>query len=525
MKFFHIIKLVKIPAFPLLRQIKHSYRLAHDIEREKRRKRGRKSTKPKRLRVVLRMIKLCMRPGAVLASEKLHTMERQAHSSSSMDGSVSPSKLMPAWMLHELRFFAEKERALYPSADLIERFEPWTAPEALLPGTAYARAITSLKRSTYQVVLLAPWLKQGGADKGIIQFCRAYSEATDVLLITTLAESSPWLERIPPTVEVLALGRMIRGLHEHDAKLVLGRLLLQLSPKIIHIVQSQLGWETVLDHALSLHALDCKLLGSLFMEEIGPGRRRYGYAVDYPPRAIPIFDAILTDNEPYRARMSSCYLGHDRQLKTVYFAHEFDPARSLDAQRTRGERVLWAGRLSGQKRVDLLHSIASRRPHMSFDIFGVSELDPFTASWVARLSALPNVLLRGEFQGFESIPDKERYACLLYTTAYDGLPNVLLEAASERIPIVAPPMIGGLADLVRPDTAWCVDAPDDPESYIAALEACLEDDPTERCENALAIVRDRHSWHSFSDTLYRILDEVGVKLGAPPTSSRRASST
>ena len=162
---------------------------------------------------------------------------------------------------------------------------------------------------------------------------------------------------------------------------------------------------------------------------------------------------------------------------------------------------------------------------MSFDVFGTSELDPFTATWVARLSALPNVLLRGEFQGFESIPDKERYACLLYTTAYDGLPNVLLEAASERIPIVAPPTIGGLADLVRPDTAWCVDAPDDPESYIAALEACLKDNPTERCENALAIVRERHSWGRFRNTVYQTLDELGLKLGAPPTSSPRASTT
>ena len=162
---------------------------------------------------------------------------------------------------------------------------------------------------------------------------------------------------------------------------------------------------------------------------------------------------------------------------------------------------------------------------MSFDVFGTSEADTFTASWVARLSALPNVLLRGEFQGFESIPDKERYACLLYTTSYDGLPNILLEAASERIPIVAPPTIGGLADLVRPDTAWCVDAPDDPESYIAALEACLKDNPTGRCENALAIVRERHSWHSFRDTVYLTLDEVGVKLGEPPTSSPSASAT
>ena len=131
--------------------------------------------------------------------------------------------------------------------------------------------------------------------------------------------------------------------------------------------------------------------------------------------------------------------------------------------------------------------------------------------------------MRGAYQGFENIPEKERYACFLYTTAYDGLPNVLLEAASVRIPIIAPPSIGGLADLVQPETAWCVEAPDDPASYIAALDACLNDDPKERCENAFALVRERHSWSRFRNTIYQTLDEIGVKLGEPPTSSPSAS--
>ena len=506
MKLLHLIGLNKVAGLRVCRAATEIYRFALEIERDKLRRRGRRSENPKSLRITIRMIKL-----ALGSSRRKITIE--------------PPAQLPSWMIRELRLIAEKERSLFPSIDLLDQFKSWTAPQEATQGIAYAHAITSLKQANYQVIVLAPWLKQGGADKGIIQFCRAYSESTSVLLITTLDENSPWLQSLPLSIETLTLGHIIRNMSESDAKLVLGRLLLQLSPKLIHIVQSQLGWETVLCHQLSLRALDCKLIGSLFSEEIGPDERPYGYAVDYLPRAIPIFDAILTDNEPYRARMSACYLGHDRQLKTIYFAHEFDPARSLDAQKKRGDRVLWAGRLSWQKRVDLLHSIASRRPDMSFDVFGTSELDPFTATWVARLSALPNVLLRGEFQGFESIPDKERYACLLYTTAYDGLPNVLLEAASERIPIVAPPTIGGLADLVRPDTAWCVDAPDDPESYIAALEACLKDNPTERCENALAIVRERHSWGRFRNTVYQTLDELGLKLGAPPTSSPRASTT
>ena len=498
----------KIERLFLIRSITLIYRQAYDIEREKLRKRGRKTRRPKTYRIVLRMMKFLRE--IVLPSPFLRTK-------------VRPSTQLPQWMDREFRFFAEKERTLFPSAEFLHQFTTWNYPEDHLAGNAYARAITSLKHINYEAIVLAPRLKQGGADKGIIQFCKAYSEQANVLLITTLDEPSPWLTMVPPMIEVLELGPLLRELSTPDAQLVLGRLLLQLSPKLIHIIQSQLAWESVLDHALSLRTVGCKLIGSLFSEEIGRDDRPQGFAIEHAPNAVQFFDAIFTDSETYRKRLASRFQGHDRLYKTVHFAHELDSALAWMTTERRGDRVLWASRLSREKRLDLLHAIASRRPNLSFDVFGAADKGPFAASWAAKLAALPNVSMRGVYQGFENIPEKERYACFLYTTAYDGLPNVLLEAASERIPIIAPPSIGGLADLVQPETAWCVEAPDDPASYIAALDACLNDDPTERCENAFALVRERHSWSRFRNTVYQTLDEIGVKLGEPPTSSPSAS--
>ena len=269
MRFLQLIGFDKVARLKVSRTAKQIYRFALEIEREKLRRHGRMTAKPKRLRIAIRMMKLYLR-------------------SSRRKIRVEPPAQLPSWIIRELRLIAEKERAVFPSVDLLDQFKSWTAPQDPTQGIAYAHAITSLNRANYQVIVLAPWLKQGGADKGIIQFCKAYSEATNVLLITTLDENSPWLQRLPERVEALTLGPIIRSLPEPDAKLVLGRLLLQLSPKLIHIVQSQLGWETVLSHPLSLRALDCKLIGSLFSEEIHPDGSPYGYAVDYPLYCGPV---------------------------------------------------------------------------------------------------------------------------------------------------------------------------------------------------------------------------------------------
>jgi hypothetical protein len=52
-----------------------------------------------------------------------------------------------------------------------------------------------------------------------------------------------------------------------------------------------------------------------------------------------------------------------------------------------------------------------------------------------RIAKAPNLHWHGGYKSFGRLP-LDRFDAMLYTGLYDGLPNVLLEAGAERIPIV-----------------------------------------------------------------------------------------
>ncbi|KRE99944.1 hypothetical protein ASG87_13200 [Frateuria sp. Soil773] len=78
--------------------------------------------------------------------------------------------------------------------------------------------------------------------------------------------------------------------------------------------------------------------------------------------------------------------------------------------------------------------------------------------------------MHGGYDDFAKIvrPD---HAAFIYTTAWDGLPNVLLEAASSHLPVVAPD-IGGIRDLIP--AQHLIHPADDADRYVRAIRA-LED--------------------------------------------------
>jgi glycosyltransferase involved in cell wall biosynthesis len=74
-------------------------------------------------------------------------------------------------------------------------------------------------------------------------------------------------------------------------------------------------------------------------------------------------------------------------------------------------------------------------------MYGTDELPNFTKS--IRRSKF--VKYEGAFSSFSDIPLND-FDLFVYTSAYDGTPNVLVEAISSGIPVVAPD-IGGVASL------------------------------------------------------------------------------
>jgi glycosyltransferase involved in cell wall biosynthesis len=141
-------------------------------------------------------------------------------------------------------------------------------------------------------------------------------------------------------------------------------------------------------------------------------------------------------------------------------------------------RVLWASRICASKRPEVLEPISEnvnqRRRGVDFDMFG--QLDPGMAP--PNCEGPNRLTWRGPFSLFsETAPST--YDLFLYTSFHDGLPNVLLEAMSYGLPVIAP-RIGGIPELVSHGfNGWLVDTTGDDvrdaELYAATILEALED--------------------------------------------------
>jgi glycosyltransferase involved in cell wall biosynthesis len=101
-------------------------------------------------------------------------------------------------------------------------------------------------------------------------------------------------------------------------------------------------------------------------------------------------------------------------------------------------RVLWIGRISPEKRFDLLLDVAERMPVVHFDVAGKpDEDDATTRNLLRRASGLRNVHLHGLVRR-DRLPELYGMAtAVLCTSDYEGFPNTFLEAWSYGTPVVS----------------------------------------------------------------------------------------
>ncbi|MNC42635.1 UDP-D-galactose:(glucosyl)lipopolysaccharide-1,6-D-galactosyltransferase [compost metagenome] len=164
-------------------------------------------------------------------------------------------------------------------------------------------------------------------------------------------------------------------------------------------------------------------------------------------------------------------------------------------------RILWAGRFDRQKRPDVLLAIAQALPTIPFDVHGVSELGDVHPA-IRELQTLQNVKLHGAFTRFEDIVEPS-HAAYLFTTSWEGLPTILLDAAALGLPIVAP-AVGGIVDLI--DCPSLVQGSDNVAAYVEQLKQLI-DSPLlrrrRREQQYAALAVGRH-WSDFTRTLYEV---------------------
>jgi len=413
------------------------------------------------------------------------------------EGGKRGQRGIPSWVEDEMLELVEIEPELCMTEDGKKRvFDFYVIPARSEPGSVYAEAWSEVAGQHFTHVLIAPWVARGGADLGILHHLEQLTALPDarVLLITTENAPSPWIGRVGPSVSKLELGAIAGDLAFDDVVIVLTRLVLQLQPEVIHIINSRAAWEMVARHGLAVHQFS-RIYASLYCDDRSPDGAVTGYARTYLRNCITHLDKIICDNSIMPLQWCRNFGIAREKFSVVYFPAKL-PETPVFSPRPGVKRVLWAGRFATQKNPGLLASIAAQTPDVQYDVYGTD------SSCGVKFSK--NVTIKGFFEAFETLPHTE-YGCYLNTSLWDGLPNVLLEATACGLPIVST-VVGGIPDFLNHENAFLIEDVADIEAACEQIRLAISDHALarQRWGNAHAVLSARHT----STSMFNALREV-----------------
>ena len=409
------------------------------------------------------------------------------------------------YLLSELQVLGQIEFNLQPSKNFLtqlhfNQYKPCLSLQANSLGTSYQLVAQSLKSFSYDVVFVAPWLKRGGADLGLLHHINAcHQKGYSILLITTEDADSPWQNKLPQQVAVLEFGQLTKKLAAPQHAELLARILLQTSAQTIHNINSKLGWDVFKVYGVQLNAMGKNLFASVFCEDEVEPHVFYGCSPKYLSETFQSLTKVFCDTKWYPTIQRNL-TGLESLFATIYFP--FLGVLNKFRGTSNDAPILWASRIAQQKRPELLYKIAAAMPDQTFHVYG--EVDKSCQNHLSKLQELSNIHYFGKYDNFSQIVAQQNYKIFLYTSAYDGLPNVLIEAISHGLPVVAY-NVGGISELIH-EKVLLADS-NTLEENLTILNGVLNDETVlKQCWGySRDILENRHSWNMFISTLENIL--------------------
>ena len=352
----------------------------------------------------------------------------------------------------------------------------------------------------YAAAIVTPRCGIGGSEKVMREMIAAIERLTGLPSLTIVADTEVAPELLPQH-SICLPNLKYRGVpflrNPIPARVqAVKDVILQAGVKRVIVINSFVGNTLLMDGALQEQGI--RTASAMFCVAIGAGGAIEGY-VQIADWLIDAGVTLFTDNQ-HMARMMASGNFYDGTVVLNM------PEIVTRASTPRGKNVLWAGRIDSQKRPDLLLKIARESPHIDYEVWGVPLLSDETL--MDSIIAQPNIEYRGGFDGFASI-DKASVGCLLYTSGYDGTPNLLLEAMACGLPCVAS-AVGGIPDLMSEGRGLLVGPDEPPQAYVAQLDRLLGDQAL--CERLATHGREyiasSHSLAGFDRDVARLLSAL-----------------
>lgn len=389
------------------------------------------------------------------------------------------------------------ENLLYPTKERLRNLKEYT-PKVYLPvASAYAELAKQItKKPDY--VFIVPWVIRGGADKVLLNYLKAFQELRPdwhVAVITTLKADHAWQDRLAANADLIDFGTVADSLYDLEKEKLFSRLLTQLQCKNLHIINSEYGYLWSLRHP-ELLAKNYHLRVSLFSRFTESYNDNYGifnYAT-YASELDSAIEKIFTDNQNVIDVLEK-YEGFSRDKFIVqYQPVGLEPRPLVQPKRDGKLRILWASRVSEEKRPELLKAIAEKLDPEKYHIDVFGSLEP---RYRSNFFELETITYRGEYNGAETLPVSD-YDIFLYTSGIDGMPNIVLEMAALGLPIITSDA-GGVKEFVKHEKTGLYVKGDNPDDFIAALKFAKQhpDQMLEFAANAQKLLAKQHSWDSY----------------------------
>ena len=444
----------------------------------------------------------------VKKSPLLHGVARRSLSVLSRPHHPSASSL-PSWLKKEWQALHEIDKELFPSP-AIPHFDTLT-PDHKMVGSAYKALIDSLRFDTYDYLIFAPWLVQGGADLFVVNYANTIAHQQPnkrVLVVATLPSTSPWKNKLDDIVDFLDFGTLTAHLTEAQRQTLLGHIIENGQINHLHIINSALGYDFVKRHRAYLRHTDRKVVATSFSQSIDDTGRVFGYSHTHTPKIYEETDVITSDNQTVLTMWEKEY-GFDPRKMTVHHQPITIPAARTARKRGKTLRILWAARLAPEKQPEIVVEIARlcEKENIHIDLYG-HVYEDYNTDFLSDLPA--NIEYKGPFEGPESIP-YETYDLYLYTSLFDGMPNTLLEMASVRLPIITS-NVGGISEFVHHlDTGYLVEDIRNPEAYATAIKQVIKGPGllVTWSDNAFARLEKDFSAKAFETSVRKLLKDIG----------------
>ena len=385
---------------------------------------------------------------------------------------------------------------------------------------AFKRVMSSLEKQ-YEYVITVPALVHGGAELMAMHMARAITRqrgAKAVLVLGTDSSCCDARDWLPPGVDFISMHECDRELEPSDTFDALLFILQAVSPKVVINVNSRCCWDVIRHYGNALSQFT-SLYGCGFCRDTGDFGFPRGFEDTHVRDTLPWLTGLISDNAAFFQALCTQFLVPP--CLAIKFITLYNPAPDQAAITTGGHadgficgpsakafKVLWASRFTSQKNLVLLMKIAEAAPDIAFEVWGRGEGEAILRKFA---SSHANFRVMGPYASFDVLPVQE-YGAFLYTSRWDGIPNVLLEAAASGLPLVSS-AVGGIGELIDSETGYLIDDLDDPKSYLQALYRIRDahNEATLRRDRMRKKLDSQHSWGCFIGRMER----SGILTGRP----------